>query len=292
MSTTLPALDAVKDILDTDLILVEHANGAGYKLTGAELNKRNQVIIASSKTITGTPLKTGNVVRVLFTAELTAANASTTLVITYNSVNYNVKVCKDGALVNYTPFLIGSTYKYCQAYTTLEFIYDGTNFIVLGNPVVISSSDYTIYPDGTYNYTTNYINPIHITLANNSSSSKIFLLGKLKTTQTGRAGVCFDITYRRVDTVGRILGVFRAENTDNKYICFTPTYIPVAMDLYVVTTGLEYNVYCEVANYTPEVKITLSSLLNFVEDVQEVSAKSGTRIVYTPLALRYIAQTN
>ena len=91
-------------------------------------------------------------VRVLFTAELTAANASTALVITYNSVNYNVKVCKDGSLVNYTPFLIGSTYKYCQAYTTLEFIYDGTNFIVLGNPVVISSSDYTIYPDGTTKY--------------------------------------------------------------------------------------------------------------------------------------------
>lgn len=113
----------------------------------------------------------------------------------------------------------------------------------------------------------------------------------MQASQDGRAGVCFDVTYRRVDTVGRILGVFRAENTDSQYLCFTPTYIPVTMDLYVVTNSREYNIYCEVAGYTPVVKITLSSLLNFVKDVQEVTSKTGTRIVYSPLSLRYIAKT-
>ena len=42
-----------------------------------------------------------------------------------------------------------TAYLYCQAYTTLELLYNGTNFIVFGNPVVISNADYTIYTDGS-----------------------------------------------------------------------------------------------------------------------------------------------
>jgi hypothetical protein len=33
----LPALSSVHDILDTDLVLVEHSNGEGFKMTGADL---------------------------------------------------------------------------------------------------------------------------------------------------------------------------------------------------------------------------------------------------------------
>ena len=129
-------------------------------------------------------------------------------------------------------------------------------------------------------------------MSNNTNTLKTFLLGKLQTKQDGRAGVCLDLTYRRVDTVGRILAVFRAENTDNQYICICPTYIPIKLDLYVVTSGKNYNIYCDVDGYTSVVKITLSSLLNFTKDVQEVSSKTGTRIEYSPLVLRYIAHTN
>ena len=149
MSTTIPALNAVTDIIDTDLVMVTHANGTSYTISGANLNKRNQAIIASSKTITGAPLKTGNVVRVLFTADITAANSSTTLSINYNGTNYSVKVCKNGALANYTAFQVGNTYKYCQAYTEMEFIYNGTNFIISGNPLVVSNSNNKTYADGT-----------------------------------------------------------------------------------------------------------------------------------------------
>lgn len=149
MSTTIPALSDVTDILDTDLVMITHSNGQSYKIAGSELNKRNQVVIATGTTITGTPLKTGNVVRVYFTAALSAANGSTALVLKYNNVNYTVKVPKNGALQNYVAFDIGGgTYKYLQAYTTLELIYDGTNFVILGNPVVLSDTDYTIYADG------------------------------------------------------------------------------------------------------------------------------------------------
>ena len=40
------------------------------------------------------------------------------------------------------------TYKYIQAYTTLDLVYDGTQFIVVGNPVLVSTNSYSIYADG------------------------------------------------------------------------------------------------------------------------------------------------
>lgn len=146
---TIPNLDPCTDILDTDLLLITHTNGNSEKMTGAEFNKRNQVIISANTTLTGTPLKTGNVVRVLFTADQSAANNSTTMAISYNSTNYTVKVCKNGALANYLPFEVSTgVYEYCQAYTALELLYDGTNFIIMGNPVVFSDTNTTTFANG------------------------------------------------------------------------------------------------------------------------------------------------
>ena len=71
MSTTIPALSSVTDILDTDLVMVTHSNGESFKIAGSEINKRNQAVIASSTTVTGAPLKTGNIVRVYFTEDPT-----------------------------------------------------------------------------------------------------------------------------------------------------------------------------------------------------------------------------
>ena len=149
--TTIPSLSDVTDILDTDLVMVTNAQGQSYKIAGSELNKRGKIIIANSTTVTGTPLKSGWPVRIYFTADITAANATTTMQINYNNVNYYVKVPKNGALVNYVAFNLGGSpavFKYVQAYTTLELIFDGTQFVIIGNPVVISSTDYTIYADG------------------------------------------------------------------------------------------------------------------------------------------------
>ena len=152
MSVTIPSLDPVTDILDTDKIMVTQSSGQTYTIDGASFNKRNQAVIASSTTLTGAPLKTGNIVRAYFTADITGVNTSTGLVLNYNGSNKNVKVPKDGALANFTAQNMGGSptvYKYLQAYTTLELLYDGTNFVIIGNPVVISSSDYTIYADGS-----------------------------------------------------------------------------------------------------------------------------------------------
>ena len=148
---TIPSLSDVTDILDTDQVMVTNAQGQSYKIAGSELNKRNKVIIADSTTVTGTPLKAGWPVRIYFTADITAANATTTMQINYNNVNYYVKVPKNGALANYVAFNLGGSpavFKYVQAYTTLELLFDGTQFIIMCNPVVISGTNFSIYADG------------------------------------------------------------------------------------------------------------------------------------------------
>jgi hypothetical protein len=148
---TIPSLSDVTDIQDTDQVMVTNAQGQSYKIAGSELNKRHKVIMADSTTVTGAPLKTGNCVRIYFTADITAANATTTMQINYNNVNYYVKVPKNGALANYVAFNLGGSpavFKYVQAYTTLELLFDGTQFIIMCNPVVISGTNFSIYADG------------------------------------------------------------------------------------------------------------------------------------------------
>lgn len=152
---TIPSLNDVTDIADSDVVMITNSQGESFKLAGSEINKRGKIIIASSTTVTGAPLKTGSSVRIYFTADLTAANAGTTLQLNYNGVNYYVKAPKNGALVNFVATNLGGTptvYKYLQAYTTLELLFDGTQFVIIGNPVILSSADYTIYADGTITY--------------------------------------------------------------------------------------------------------------------------------------------
>ena len=148
---TIPSLNDVTDILDTDMIMVTQQSGQSYKIAGSEINKRGKIIIADGTTITGAPLKAGSSVRVYFTVDLTAANASTTLQLNYNNVNYYVKAPKDGTLIKFVATNLGGSpavFKYLQKYTTLELLFDGTQFVIIGNPVILSSADYTIYADG------------------------------------------------------------------------------------------------------------------------------------------------
>ena len=107
------------------------------------------VIMASGATFSGVAISAGSVVRVLFTADLTGSNTTTGLTLTYNGNAYAVKVGKNGALAAFVASEISSgVFKYLQAYTTLELMYDGTQLIIIGNPVVLSSENNTIYADG------------------------------------------------------------------------------------------------------------------------------------------------
>jgi hypothetical protein len=57
-------------------------------------------------------------------------------------------VNKNGTLADFSAQHIGADYKFIQANTAINFMFDGTYLVVLGNPVVLSSTDYTIYADG------------------------------------------------------------------------------------------------------------------------------------------------
>ena len=113
----------------------------------------NAVITSDNATLSGVTISERSVVRVMFTADLTGSDETTGLTLTYNGNTYAVKVGKDGALEALTAHLIEESYIYLQAYTTLELAFDGSQFVVMGNPVVISNADLSIMADGLKTYT-------------------------------------------------------------------------------------------------------------------------------------------
>ena len=113
----------------------------------------NAVIMASSTTLSGVAISAGSVVRVLFTADIAGSDATTGLTFTYNGDAYAVKVGKNGALANFNAYEVESgVFKYLQAHTTLELMFDGSQFVIMGTPVVISNADFSVMADGSLTY--------------------------------------------------------------------------------------------------------------------------------------------
>lgn len=125
-------------------------DGTGFILVANLM--QTSVISSANTTVNGAPLYNGANIKVMFTSALAGTDTSTALVLNYNGSNIAVKVPVNGALADYTAKAVdesGTTaYYFCQAYTTLELLFDGTYFVITNNPVVISNSDYTIYADG------------------------------------------------------------------------------------------------------------------------------------------------
>lgn len=129
-----------------DKVSINYSNGCFNVIPQAT---DSMTVMTASSVVNGAPLRTGSTVRVMFTADLAGTDTATGLVLSYNGVNTPVKVGKNGSLSNFVASEVSSgVYKYVQAYTTLELMFDGTQFIIIGNPVVLSSADYTIYADG------------------------------------------------------------------------------------------------------------------------------------------------
>jgi microcystin-dependent protein len=117
-------------------------------LTALRLNA--SFVTANSTTVTGPLLVNGGTIRVLFTAALTGSNTTTGLSLTYNTQSIAVKVNKNGVKANFVAAEVSTrNYKYLHAYTTLELVYDGVDFLIVGNPIVLSSADYKIHADGS-----------------------------------------------------------------------------------------------------------------------------------------------
>ena len=103
---------------------------------------------ANSAVVIGPTLFVGGSIKVMFTNNITASDTTAPFVINYNGADITVKVPRNGSLIDYKASAVNNINYYCQAYTTLELAFDGSNFIILGNSVIYSNTDITIYTDG------------------------------------------------------------------------------------------------------------------------------------------------
>lgn len=118
------------------------------------LRLSSSFLTATTTTITGPLLVSGGTIRVMFTQAITGSDASTGFSISYNGQTIPVKVYKEGTLQNFTAAKVSwldsvESFKYLDAGTTLELLYDSVQFIIVNNPVVLKSIRHTIYADGT-----------------------------------------------------------------------------------------------------------------------------------------------
>lgn len=146
---------SVADSAD-ELALYDSANNVTKKITKQNLLSEIQPpIIASSTTINGPAVEEGLYIKVIFTSAISASDTVTPLEINYNGVSVPVKVMKAGVASDILAHEISSgVYSYLQAMVTFEMVYSSaeTAFILVGNPIVLSSTDYTIYADGNFDY--------------------------------------------------------------------------------------------------------------------------------------------
>ncbi len=137
--------------------LINVLDEAGITPSGSASNQvykaiRNNCgcIIASSKTITDAPsIESNNIVKIMFTADITGSDTTSGMTISYNGTSYPVKATRNGSLVDFKAHTISGNTKYLQANTIMEFVYDGANFVIIGNPVVLSGPLYKVYANGT-----------------------------------------------------------------------------------------------------------------------------------------------
>ena len=154
-SSAVTALNAGVSSVESELnnVLTE----AGISPSGSATNqvykaikKTNGCVMASSKTITGAPnIEAGSSIKIMFTADITGNNTTDALVISYNGTGCTVKANKNGSLADVKAHeLATGSYKYIQAYTTIDFVYDGTYLVIVGNPVVLEGIDFKVYANG------------------------------------------------------------------------------------------------------------------------------------------------
>lgn len=143
---------------------LQNAGGSAKYVTSASTT--SPVVITNAPAIS-----TGDTVKIWFYNSVSASNGTTGMVITYNGTNYPVKVDKGGTLADFTAWAgNGTNYFYFTANKVIDFLFNGTSFIIEGLPVVQSSagSSFARLADG-------FIAP-SLTNMNNQLSLK---LGKL-----------------------------------------------------------------------------------------------------------------
>ena len=130
-----------------------------------------------------------------------------------------------------------------------------------------------------------FIESFRLDISNYTGDQKIILLGVIEAAQSGRAGVNFDISYRRVDLVGRIFATLRANDLACKYFCISGSYKPVVIKKTRITANLKYNVYLVIDGYTPLTRVIINAPLLFTVRGEEVTAIEGTEITCTAVGI-------
>ena len=133
--------------------------------------------------------------------------------------------------------------------------------------------------------TNSFIESVGLNIVNGTNTQKSIVLGVMETDYPTRAGVNLDITYRRVDVVGRIFATLRADDVSCKYFYLSTGYEPITIKKTRITTNKKYNVYLLIDPYTPLTRVIINAPLSFTLQGVEKSALEGTEVTYTPVGI-------
>jgi hypothetical protein len=117
---------------------------------------------------------------------------------TSTPTSYPIKSYQNGVLDNLQIHEITQTdYRVIDPNTCIELYFDGTQFVVVGNPLVLSSSDYSIYANGLtiqfFKTTTNNNTP-DASFPIAFKSNVISINGTITDMQSEKGCSCWDVT--------------------------------------------------------------------------------------------------
>jgi len=119
------------------------------------------IYIDNTLTVTGAPsISVGDIITVRFIEAIYGQDNTTGMSLNYNGVSIPVKAYREATLVDFcaTKLRYNSSYdlyRYIFENKTLNLEYDGTQFIIIGNPVVQDTSTYQVYASGLKCYKEN-----------------------------------------------------------------------------------------------------------------------------------------
>lgn len=161
--------------------IAEYVGQVGQVDFNVTTNSKDIVVSAKKQLVDGLVLS------LTFLTDILGSSADDFMTINYNLQGQKtIKVGKDGSLSDFKPVSISDSFKFLQAFTTLQCKYVEAQdcFLIVGNPVVLSDSSstsgYTIYSDGTTVYPKNVVDskfsskePFVIRLKYTSSTSGV-----------------------------------------------------------------------------------------------------------------------
>lgn len=150
MNQPLLTRQEANDLANDDILRWDSVNRrakGGLKVSDIT-SMASSFMIASSRTLTGGALTTGVALSIYFTSAINGSNIDRTLTLNYNGTDYVVKVIKDDVLADFEAVLLNGDYKFIKANTALTLLFDGAQFIVTDNPVVLNDGLVDIHANG------------------------------------------------------------------------------------------------------------------------------------------------